>query len=289
MIHNEHYSEGYPEIRALDLQADCENCFGLCCVALPFAASSDFAISKGAGQPCHNLQSDFRCSIHNSLREQGFRGCTVYDCFGAGQKISQVTFNGEDWRQKPDSAKLMFDVFPVMWQLQELIWYLKEAISRKETHSIHQELDSALAETIRLTFLLPDELIELDVASHRANVNVLLLKTSELVRKHGQLLNKGGSKKQKIGGRGADLIGAKLKNADLRYANLRGAYLIAADLRDADLRGADLIGADFRDTDLRGADLTDCLFLTQVQLNAAVGDKRTKLPAALQHPSHWLV
>ncbi len=76
-----------PDNRRLRLQADCENCFGLCCVALPFAASADFAIDKDAGKPCENLQSDFRCGIHNSLRQRGFRGCTVYDCFGAGQKV----------------------------------------------------------------------------------------------------------------------------------------------------------------------------------------------------------
>lgn len=28
------------------LRADCGNCFGLCCVALPFAATTDFAIDK---------------------------------------------------------------------------------------------------------------------------------------------------------------------------------------------------------------------------------------------------
>jgi len=73
------------------LQGDCENCFGMCCVALPFAASSDFAMNKEAGKPCQNLREDFRCGVHSSLRERGFRGCTVYDCFGAGQKVSQMT------------------------------------------------------------------------------------------------------------------------------------------------------------------------------------------------------
>src|SRR5690554_2645755 len=91
------------------LQADCESCFGLCCVALPFAASADFAVNKDAGQPCNNLQSNFRCGVHTTLREIGFRGCTVYDCFGAGQKVSQLTFDGVDWRQAPDSAQHLFE------------------------------------------------------------------------------------------------------------------------------------------------------------------------------------
>ena len=74
---------------------------------------------------------------------------------------------------------------------------------------------------------------------------------------------------------------------NLRGANLRGAQLIAADLRKADLRTADLIGADFRDADLRGADLTGSIFLTQSQVNAARGDAATRLPAALIRPAHW--
>ncbi|MEC2848004.1 pentapeptide repeat-containing protein, partial [Bacillus cereus] len=34
------------------LKANCEKCFGLCCVALPFAASVDFAVNKDGGKPC---------------------------------------------------------------------------------------------------------------------------------------------------------------------------------------------------------------------------------------------
>ncbi|MRT44737.1 pentapeptide repeat-containing protein, partial [Xylella fastidiosa subsp. multiplex] len=67
------------------LRGDCEHCFGLCCVALPFTASADFAIDKEAGRPCPNLRTDHRCGIHARLRDKGFTGCTVYDCFGAGQ------------------------------------------------------------------------------------------------------------------------------------------------------------------------------------------------------------
>ncbi len=53
------------------------------------------------------------------------------------------------------------------------------------------------------------------------------------------------------------------------------------------LRQADLIGADLRDADLRGADLTGALFLTQSQVNAARGDRATKLPPSVTRPSHW--
>jgi uncharacterized protein YjbI with pentapeptide repeats len=284
---NHEYSERFQNSSRLSLRADCENCFGLCCVALPFAASADFAIDKDAGQPCLNLRSDFRCGVHNSLRPQGFRGCTVYDCFGAGQKVAQVTFGGHDWRQAPESAKQMFEVFPIMRQLHELLWYLIEALTLQPAHPIHDALSFALDETERLTHLSPDSLMELDMATHRADVNALLLRTSELVRAEARRQQKDPPGRQKTHGRGADLIGANLRGADLRSANLRGAYLIAADLSGADLRAADLIGADFRDADLSGADLTESIFLTQAQLNAAKGDADTKLPRSLTHPTHW--
>jgi len=262
-----------------DLRADCESCFALCCVVPAFSASSDFAIDKRAGQACPNLRTDFRCGIHTRLRDKGFRGCTVYDCFGAGQKVSQVTFGGQDWRRAPGTARKMFEVFPVMRQLHELLWYLTEALTLPQARPIHDDLRHALEVTERLTRESAETLARTDAAAVRQDVNVLLLRTSELVRAEVP-----GRKKNH---RGADLIGARLKGANLRGANLRGAYLIAADLRNADLRTADLIGVDLRDADLRGADLTGSIFLTQAQVNAARGDVTTTLPAALTRPAHW--
>ena len=173
----------------------------------------------------------------------------------------------------------MFDTFPVMRQLHELLQYLAEALARPAARPIRDELRRALDETEALTYGTHEELAGLDVAAHRGEVNALLLRTSELVRAEVP-----GRKKER---RGADLMGARLRRADLRGANLRGAYLIAADLTGADLRLADLIGADLRDADLSGADLTGSLFLTRAQLNAAKGDDRTTLPPELGRPAHW--
>lgn len=262
------------------LQADCTQCFALCCVALPFSKSTDFAVNKSAGTPCKNLRQDFRCGIHTGLRDQGFQGCTVFDCFGAGQQVSQVTFGGRDWRSHPATAGAMFTVFPVMRSLHELLFYLAEALTLPAAAPLHAQLRTALADTTRWTSATPEALAEFDITPLRQEVNTLLLKTSELVR-----AKVAGRKKNH---RGADLMGARLPGADLRGANLRGAYLIAADLSGADLRTADVIGADFRDTDLRDADLTGALFLTQPQLNAARGNPATRIPPSLTRPAHWL-
>lgn len=268
-----------PTGRRLDLLADCSSCFGLCCVALPFAKSADFAVNKNAGTPCRNLGADYRCGIHPVLRERGYQGCTVFDCFGAGQKISQQTFGGRSWREDPDTARQMFEAFPVMRQLHELLWYLAEALELPEARPVHPELRAALDRIEQLAGRDAAALTAADVPSIRAETSELLLRASELARKPVS-----GKKRNH---RGADLIGARLKGADLRGANLRGAYLIAADLSGADLRRADLIGADLRDADLRGADLTGALFLTQSQLNSAKGDSGTRLDPALTRPAHW--
>jgi uncharacterized protein YjbI with pentapeptide repeats len=258
------------------LRADCGSCFGLCCVALPFAASADFAIDKPAGQPCPNLRPDFGCGIHDRLREKGFPGCTVYDCFGAGQQVAQVTFQGRDWRRHPETAQQMYGVFAVMRHLHELLWYLSEALTLQP--ALYDDLQNAYNEIKRLTGLEAEALEKVDVDPHRLRVAGLLRQTSEHVR--------GGVPNRKDHSE-ADLIGANLMGADLRGASLRSAYVIGANLRGADLRLADLLGADVRNTDLRDADLTGAIFLTQPQLTAAKGNDATRIPAALIRPPHW--
>jgi uncharacterized protein YjbI with pentapeptide repeats len=271
--------DSVPDSDRRSLRADCERCFGLCCVAPAFSVSVDFAIDKPAGQPCPNLSADFRCGIHNGLRRQGFRGCAGYDCFGAGQHVSQVTFGRRDWRQAPHTARAMFDVFAVMRQLHELLWYLTEAVTLQPARPLRGQLRLALESTERMTHDSAASLVELDVGAHRSEVNALLLRASELVR--------AGVPGQKVDRRGADLAGAVLTGADLRGANLRGARLIGAVLKRADLRVADVTGVDLRDADLSGADLGGALFLVQSQLDAAHGDRDTTLPPALTRPAHW--
>jgi uncharacterized protein YjbI with pentapeptide repeats len=272
-------ASGYGGHRS-SLRADCERCFGLCCVAPAFSASADFAISKDAGHPCPNLQPDFRCGIHAHLRQRGFPGCAVYDCFGAGQKVAQVTFGGQDWRRSPGIAEQMFRVFTIMRQLHELLWYLGEALTLPAVRPLYRELSRALERTERLTRGSPDALVELDAAAYQQDTNALLRRASELAR--------AGPRGPDTDLAGADLAGKDLTDADLRGASLRGACLIGADLGGADLTMADLTGADLRGASLRGTELTGAIFLTQSQLDAAKGDATTRLPPSLISPAHWL-
>lgn len=265
------------------LQADCQSCFGLCCTALNIVASSDFAINKPAGTPCPNLQDNYSCHIHSQLRETGFKGCTVFDCLGAGQQVSQVTFHGQDWRQSREHADKMFRVFPIMEQLYEMIAYVAEALSYQVDNMLYEQLLAQLKHLQQTIAQDADTLLALDMVAIRMPINALLLQTSEQIRQHSVK----GKASRNLNQRGADWMGKNLKGKDLRATDLRGSYLIAANLQDANLQGVDFIGADLRDTNLRGADLSTSLFLTQMQINAAQGDRSTKLPSYIKRPAHW--
>lgn len=255
-----------------DLRADCSRCVGLCCVAPAFSKGSEFAIDKPAGTPCPNLAADSSCSIHASLRDRGFRGCTVFDCFGAGQQVTQVTYGGAHWRDVPE----MLDAFLVMRDLHEMRWYLREAETLVGPGRLRDEVAHARRALEAMAGEAAAPLLAIDTGEERQWVGRLLGEASSRVRGPGRADHAG-----------ADLAGRSFVGSDLRGASFRGAQLIGADLRDAELDRVDLLGADLRGADVRGATLAGALFLTQFQVNAANGDGRTTLPAVLERPGHW--
>ena len=188
-----------------DLTADCSRCVGLCCVAPAFAASADFAIDKPAGTPCPNLRTDSRCGVHDRLRDVGFPGCTVFDCLGAGQRVTQQTMGGRDWRDGPEVAATMFAVFPVMRQLTELLWHLTEAGTLLPDGPLATTVEAARARTEAATLAPAPDLLALDAGGWRREVGELLGEVSEAVR-------------TEVPGRARDRRGADLRGADLTGA-----------------------------------------------------------------------
>ena len=251
------------------LVADCGQCFALCCVLLPFSAASGFGIDKPGGTPCPNLAGDDRCAIHATLRQDGWAGCVTFDCFGAGQQVSQVTYAGVSWRDH-DNLGEMAAVLSAMRVLHEMLGYLTE-VQRRSPEPLAGQL---AAEIVALTGATPNELLDLDLDHLHDRVGSVLEAAGDRLR-HGPDL------------RGRDLAGRDLRDRDLRDAHLRAALLIRSDLRGQDLGLADLLGADLRDADLSDADLADTLFLCQSQLNAARGNAGTRIPAGLTRPGHW--
>jgi hypothetical protein len=266
-----------------DLGAACADCFGLCCVALAFARSADFPIDKAPGDPCRHLDDADACRIHGDLRGHGFKGCTVFDCFGAGQKVSQHTFGGRSWRADPATGAEMFRVFPVVRRLHELLWYLDRALALTPDGDLAAALSERFARVKRLSDGSPDELAGLDVDAEYDAARPLLLEASELARSSVRV-----AAAARGLGPGSDLSGASLAGADLRGVCLRGSLLIGADLSGARLDRCDVLGVDLRDADLSGADLEDAVYLTQMQVSSARGDASTVLPAGFDRPDHWL-
>jgi hypothetical protein len=202
---------------------------GLCCILLPFRRSADFAFDKEAGEPCRHLAGDHRCRIHASLLEQGMRGCVAYDCFGAGQTVTQAG-RTED--------------FHLVEEVHEIAWYLVDAGD-----------PGLMADAERLAAAPTKEA----VADLRARVGPVLRATADRARAAYD-----GWRDLA----GADLAGADLRGEDLRGASLRGAVLIGANLDGCDLADADLLGADLRGASMAGADLSRALHVTRRQLGS---------------------
>ncbi|MCF3139269.1 pentapeptide repeat-containing protein [Paenarthrobacter sp. AR 02] len=268
------------------LRPDCGSCFALCCTALGFARSADFAIDKPAAAPCPNLAGDFSCTIHQRLRPRGFRGCTVFDCFGAGQAVSQQTFGGVSWAEDPSSRHSMFAVFKTVKQLHEMLWYLEEAGLRTFDPELADEAGLLSSRIATIAGGDATTVLGADVGLLHGEVRNLLMEVSEEVRgaycAEGTETLDGGLRP------GADLMGAVLANRRLCGAGLRGSYLIGADLRGSDLAAVDLLGADLRGAQLQAADLSRALYVTQPQVNAAEGSSDTRLPIRLSRPEHWV-
>lgn len=265
-----------------DLVADCSRCFGLCCTALNIVQSSDFPMNKPANTPCSNLGADYSCNIHTQLRDKGFKGCTVFDCLGAGQVISQITFNNISWKENPESKDQMFRVFPIMDQIHEMIAYTAEALSYNVTSTLSDKLSEKLTELQNLTTWSAGQLLALDLVNYRFALNELLTEASNFIRENTIAEFTSAKKLKDLNRARVNWMGKKLNGRDLRAIDFRGAFLIAADMRNTDLRAASFIGADFS-----GANLSTSMFLTQMQMNSAKGDLNTALPFYIKRPAHW--
>ncbi len=190
------------------LVADCEHCFALCCVLLPFSAVSGFGMDKPGGTPCPNLADDDRCSIHATLRRDGWSGCVTFDCFGAGQQVSQVTYAGVSWRES-DNLGEMAAVLSVMRLLHEMLSHLAEVARR----SPHPGAAALTDEILVLTAATPVELLAVDLDNLHDRVGAALEAASARLRRGTDL-------------RGRDLAGHDLRDQPLGDADLRGSLLI---------------------------------------------------------------
>lgn len=243
------------------LAIDCSSCAGLCCVSLYCAKVDGFPENKAAGVPCKYLEKDFRCRIHDSLKDRGLKGCIAYDCFGAGQKATEIFHSRGEWNENPGISTEMFRVFHGIFQLHQMKWFLLEALALADAEETKEEIRKLIQENEVITGLAPEEIGDSDIETYRHRVNPIL---KEVIRRKAAGHTKASG------------------NRDFTMD-----ILIGFDFSRQFLGESLFLGADLRDANVAGADLSKCHFLTQMQINSAKGDSKTKLPDGLITPGHW--
>ena len=161
-----------------ELVADCSRCFALCCVLLPYRRDAGFGADKPGGVPCHHLASDDRCGIHADLRERGWSGCAIFDCFGAGQHVSQVTYGGTLRGASTTTSARWPRCSPSVRRVHELLAHLGE-VGRRSPDETSAGLRDRLLELRDGT---PVELLTADLDELHEQASALLGAASARIR-----------------------------------------------------------------------------------------------------------
>jgi len=163
-------------MRREDLVADCQRCAAVCCVEMPFEASEDFAFGKEAGEPCRYLCGDGRCGVHDELLDRGMLGCAVFDCYGAGPRVTAREVRDE----------LRDAVFRALREVHELLWLLTEAAKlcpeeAEAQRSLRGELAQEIAALDAIAEAPVASLLQLDLVEQRARARQLLRRVGEAI------------------------------------------------------------------------------------------------------------
>jgi hypothetical protein len=148
----------------------------MCCVAPSFSTSADFAFDKPAGVRCPNLQSDCGCAIYGEREVSGFAGCALYDCYGAGQRVTRAFPESHGEAAEPERSR----AFLLLRELHELLWLLTEAA--KVCPPAHVELRGELARAVAsldASASEPTALSERARETHQTHGRALLLRVGE--------------------------------------------------------------------------------------------------------------
>lgn len=143
-----------------DLTPDCGKCAALCCVAFHFDEGPSFAYDKPAGEACKHLTDHTDCAIHDRLNMEGFSGCARFNCLGAGQRVVQEMFDGQNWQDMPRLLAPMSAAFLMMMRVHEKLHLLFLALQLPLTVP---QRDACRALIIRLD--PPDGLTRTDLQS----------------------------------------------------------------------------------------------------------------------------
>ncbi len=115
-------------------------------MAPAFDCSEQFAFDKPACAACPNLDPDDRCRIHDRLEPEGFGGCVLFDCLGAGQRVVQQLYPGRSWREEPELLPQMWQALTALRAVHEQILFLQAAGKLPLSEDERGTLDALLAE-----------------------------------------------------------------------------------------------------------------------------------------------
>jgi len=262
---------------ALKLKIDCKNCSGLCCVSLYCTKTDGFPANKEAGIPCAYLGSDYGCNIHSKLSEKNYKGCIAYDCFGAGQRATQLCLTNGTWKTNTKQADMIFETFMIVFQLHQMLWYLVEAFQLTTDNKLKSTIDELIQDNEQIAEMLPENYLKTDLSEYRLKVNTVLKQISSTISistsasRHSDMM----------------YLGKNFKKANLDGKDFSMSLMIAADFTGCSLKKTNFLGADIRDANVRDTDLSESIFLTQMQINSAIGNKNTRLPDNLSRPAAW--
>jgi len=266
------------EKRLKEFKIDCSQCSGLCCTALFFSKTDGFPENKIAGKPCSKLMDNYSCNIHHELEMRKMKGCMGYDCFGAGQYVTQNIYKGDTWKTLKDKSREIFDVFTMVFQLYQIRYFLEEARTIITAKELWSDIESLINENEELCNSTAENIVEIDIEKYRNKVNILLREVCNSITMCFEKSN------NKVA---TDLFGRNFKNRNMSGLDLSMKLLIATNFDGCKLDGTIFLGADTRDTNFSNADLREAVFLTQQQINSSKGNRNTKLPKHLDYPITW--
>ena len=260
------------------LKSDCTKCSGLCCTALFFSKIDGFPENKQAGKACFNLQENFQCKIHEELEKRKMKGCIGYDCFGAGQQVTQSVYFGQTWQNSPGQAKEIFEVYIAMFKLYQIRYFLLESLAIIPAKMLRNNIKLLIEENEIICNSKPQDIMIFDIEKYRNRANIFLKQVCSLLQKSLNCENKKCP---------SNFLEKNFENKDFRGLDLSTKLLIAANFNNCVFDGTIFLGADVRNADFSNADLRDAVFLSQAQINSAKGNRNTKLPQYLDYPFTW--
>lgn len=246
------------------LKIECQECLGICCTALYFSKIDGFYEDKKAGQDCINLDSQHRCKIYQELLVKNSKGCKIYDCFGAGQKVTQMYLN----RQVVDQE--VCKIYLIMYQLYQMLWYLLQAKNYGQ-----KQVNGSLQTIQEIIQLSAKEILQTNIDTIIKEAKMALKKASDTLTAIDV------TKKQTY-------FQKDLSFKNLDHKDFSMTIMIASNLEGSSLDKTNFLATDIRDTNIKNTDMSNCLFLTQGQINSAIGNQNTQLPSYLTKPETWL-